>query len=289
MGSAVLHAAALILLAWWIIAAPGTRGPVSLDFGESYEATPPVLLDADDVELTALELTEPHSVLDAADQPLDPADPAAIVAKGRHGAGYTLDAEYASMLSGRRGHAVEFFGTVAHGHKVVFILDISGSMDENAYAGTGGRLTRFERARRELVRTISQLYAEQEFVVLLFSSDCRPMFNSPLKKVEFLAATPPHKRRIAEWLESIEPGGGTDPRTSLQTALALYPDAIFLLSDGEFRIGRAGRIGEKVIRMVRGLNAHRIPIHTIAYQDQRSRHTLERIADDSGGTFRFVK
>jgi Mg-chelatase subunit ChlD len=115
------------------------------------------------------------------------------------------------------------------------------------------------------------------------------MFNKPQNKVEFLAATPPHKERIAEWLESIRPGGGTDPRTSLQTALALYPDAIFLLSDGEFRIGTEGRIADKVIRIVRNLNTHRIPIHTIAYQDQRSRHTLEAIADDSGGTFRFVK
>jgi hypothetical protein len=128
-------------------------------------------------------------------------------------------------------------------------------------------------ARRELVRSIAQLYAEQEFVVLLFSDDCLPMLGSPQNKVQFLAATPANKDRLAAWLESVRPGGGTDPRTSLRIALALYPDAIFLLSDGEFR----------------SLNTHRIPIHTIAYQDQRSRHTLETISDDSSGAFRFVR
>jgi Mg-chelatase subunit ChlD len=193
------------------------------------------------------------------------------------------------MLPGRGGSAVEFFGTVGHGNKIVFILDVSGSMDENAYSGQGRRVTRFERARQELVRSISQLYSDQEFAVLLFSSDCRPMFDLPQNKVQFLAATSRHKQQFKHWLASIQPAGGTDPRTSLEVALALYPDAIFLLTDGEFRVGRDGPIGKAVIRLVRNLNTHRIPIHTIAYQDQRSRHTLETIAEDSGGTFRFVK
>jgi hypothetical protein len=289
IGSAVVHAAALILFTWWIFVAPGSPGPVSLHLGDAYEAAPPVLLESDDVELAAVELVEPRAVLDAAQEPLELADPVSLAAKGRRGEGHTLDAEFASMISGRRGSSVEFFGTIAHGNKVVFILDISGSMDENAYAGSGGRVTRFERAREELVRTISQLYAEQEFVVLLFSDSCLPMFNTPRHKVSFLGATPPNKERVSEWLAGIRPGGATDPRQSLQTALALYPDAIFLLSDGEFRIGRVGRIGDKVIRMARGLNTRRIPIHTIAYQDQRSRHTLEAIADESNGTFRFVE
>jgi hypothetical protein len=193
------------------------------------------------------------------------------------------------MISGQRGPAVEFFGTVAHGQKIVFILDISGSMGQNAFLDADGRLTRFERARRELVRTISRLYADQEFVVLLFSDGCQPMFNMPLDRVRFYAATPPHKNEIQKWLASIYPVGATDPRTSLQTAIALYPDAIFLLSDGEFKVGRQGRIGDRVIRMVRGLNKQRIPIHTIAYQDRRSRGTLKTIADDTGGSFRFVE
>jgi hypothetical protein len=289
MGSAVVHAAALILLAWWLVVAPSTPGSVSLEVGDALEAIPPALLESDDVELAALELVQPLMDLETCDERLDLTDPASLAAKARRGAGHTLDAEFASMLSGRGEAAVEFFGTVAQGNKIVFILDISGSMDENAYRADADRVTRYERARGELLRSIAQLYAEQEFVVLLFSDDCLPMLGSPQNKVQFLAATPANKDRIAAWLESVRPGGGTDPRTSLRIALALYPDAIFLLSDGEFRIGRKGRIAEEVIRMVRGLNTHRIPIHTIAYQDQRSRHTLETISDDSSGAFRFVR
>jgi hypothetical protein len=289
MGSAVLHAATLLLLAWWIVVAPGSRGPVSLEIGDAHEAAPPALLDSDEVDLAAIELTGPVEVLDASQEPLELADPASLAANARPASGQTLDAQFAAMVSGRRGTAVEFFGAVAEGNKIVFILDISGSMDQNAYADLDGRVTRFERAREELVRTISQLNTEQEFAVLLFSDDCRPMFDTSQYNVSFLSATQPHKERISDWLDSVHPTGATDPRASLQIALALYPDAVFLLSDGEFRIGRDGRIGEAVIRMVRNLNTRRIPIHTIAYQDQRSRHTLEAIAEDSSGTFRFVR
>jgi hypothetical protein len=290
LGSAVAHALALIVLAWWLVFLPAQRGPLGLDLGAAERALPPALLEADIPELPTALLAEPRELLEPAESPLEPVDPAALMARTATGAGHSLDARFASMRSGRRGGAVEFFGTVAQGQRIVFILDISGSMGQNAYTDADGRTTRFERARRELVRTISRLYAEQEFVVLLFSDGCRPMFDMPIQRVRFHAATPTHKDRVGQWLEDIYPAGATDPRTSLQAAIALYPDAIFLLSDGEFKVGREGRIGDRVIRLVRGLNKHHgVPIHAIAYQDRRSRATLEAIAKTTGGTFRFVE
>jgi uncharacterized protein with von Willebrand factor type A (vWA) domain len=256
--------------------------------GTAIEALPPTLLDVDETELTAIELAEPQELARAVEEPLAVAGPESLLSRGKSGTGLSLDADFASLTSGRSGRAVEFFGTVAHGRKIVFILDVSGSMGDNRYRQSRGGMTRFERARDELVRTISQLYADQEFVVLLFSSGCRPMFDLPLRRVKFYAATPHHKDRIGAWLEKVYPGGSTDPRSSIRTALELYPDAIFLLSDGEFK-GPRGPISDQVIRLVRGLNTHDVPIHTIAYQDYRSRRTLEAIADMSGGTFRFVE
>lgn len=287
LGSAVVHAVALIVLAWWIVASPAARGPVALNLGTAEEAAPPALLTHDDAELRAVEMAEPQELSEAADEPLQLADPARLLSRGKDGAGLSLDAEFASMVAGRRGAAVEFFGTVAHGQKIVFVLDVSGSMGENRYTGANGGMTRFERARTELVKTISHLYSDQEFVVLLFSNGCRPMFELPTNRVQFYAATSTNKDRIARWLDSIYPSGATDPRTSLRTALALYPDAIFLLSDGEFRV-RGRLIADRVLRLVRGLNAHDVPIHTIAYQDHRSRRTLEAVAEETGGMFRFV-
>jgi hypothetical protein len=288
MGSALVHAAVLLALAWWIIADPAARGPVSLSIGSADEALPPALMEADESEVPAIEVADPQELLSAAEEPLAVADPESLLSRGKSGTGLSVDVDFAALGSGRRGRAVEFFGAVAHGEKIVFILDVSGSMGDNRYRGAGGGSTRFERAREELVRTIYQLYADQKFVVLLFSSDCRPMFDQPLRQVDFYAATPHHKDRVARWLEGVHPGGATDPRSSLRTALALYPDAIFLLSDGEFRSGR-GLISSQVIRLVEGLNAHKVPIHTIAYQDFRSRRTLETIAELTGGMFRFVE
>lgn len=286
LGSAVVHAVALIALAWWIIADPAARGPVALDLGTAEEAAPPAILADEETELLAVELAEPQELLQAAEESLQPADPAALLSRGQDGLGASLDAEFASMVSGRRGPAVEFFGTVAHGQRIVFILDVSGSMGENRYTAQGGA-TRFERARAELVKTISHLYSDQEFVVLLFSNGCRPMFDLRRDRVRFYPATSENKRRIAGWLQAVTPSGSTDPRTSLRTALALYPDAVFLLSDGEFRV-RGRIISDLVLRLVQGLNTQDVPIHTIAYQDHRSRRTLEALAKETGGMFRFV-
>ncbi len=286
VGSALVHAVLIMLLALWTFQLRG-RGPSpALTALSTDPLGQPELLDADkppetaESFLTSFELVslEPH-VLDTAPQLSGPT----LLATSLVG----------SSLSGQKlakgGWSVAFFGSVASGKRIVFVLDISGSMSMRAGPRSGP--TRFDRAKQELLAAIDRFYEDQRFAVLLFSDKCRPMFDEPLTEDDLLPATPQNKQRLADWLQAVYPVGATDPRQAIQAALSVYPDAVFLLSDGEFKIhlGRQRhRLGGKTIRLIRRINANDVPIHTIAYQDRRNRQTLQQIAEESGGTYRFV-
>ena len=88
------------------------------------------------------------------------------------------------------GHS--FFGLEATGDRVVFVVDISGSMN--------GR--RFFRARNELRQLIESLRENQQFFVIFFNDSALPM---PTEKL--LPATPENVSRTVDWLKYIECGG----------------------------------------------------------------------------------
>ena len=52
------------------------------------------------------------------------------------------------------------------------------------------------------------------------------------------------KNQLLAWLRLIEPDGGTDPRPAMKQAISLKPDAVFLLSDGEFPEGTVDEVGQ---------------------------------------------
>lgn len=185
------------------------------------------------------------------------------------------------------GRTVEFYGTVVQAEQIVFVLDISGSMGEQQRLP--GKATRFQQAAAELVTAIDRLYNNQRFFVVLFNDLAWPMFNQDVHEVALIPSTNENKNQLAKWLESIQPHGWTDPRASLHLALSLDPDAIFLLSDGEFKNSSNRPIGASTLNLLRKINKDKIPIHTIAFQDTRNRRTLQAVAQESGGVYRFVK
>jgi hypothetical protein len=172
---------------------------------------------------------------------------------------------------GIKGTGITFFGTQAAGNSFVYIVDKSGSME-------GGR---FRRALSELVRSVGKLKGDQQVFVIFFSDDTYPMFSPKVSK-SMIAASPNNKRRINRWARYQEPGGGTNPAGSLQMALKLHPDAIFLLTDGELYDA------DYVVEMLRVLNKDKVSIHTIAFESDAGTGTLETIAEENRGSYRFV-
>jgi hypothetical protein len=157
-----------------------------------------------------------------------------------------------------------FFGIESAGQFFVYVVDCSESMiDED----------RFARATIELRRSVLALKQPQRFEVIFYNKTAIPMPGGPKPR----SADTTQKNQLLAWLRLIEPVGTTDPRRALQQALSLRPDAVFLLSDGEFPNGTV----EDVIKQ----NTQLIPIHCIDLAGGLGGNQMERIARTSGGRY----
>ncbi len=193
--------------------------------------------------------------------------------------------------SGGAEAGTEYFGTVAQGDRFVYILDKSISMNWNRH-GQAGPNSRFGRARYELLRSIDKLAPNQQFYVILFSYSTNRMFDDKSPAPATIPATPENKRRLRQWLERVEMGSGTDPRDALYLALSISPDAVFLLSDGDFN---QRFVAEHLFEgsptpeeLVKQFNRSYTPIHTIAYENPISNERMEVLAELSRGKYRYI-
>ena len=165
-------------------------------------------------------------------------------------------------------HKVEFFEVKGHADTVAFVVDCSSSM-------TGSR---FWRARYELMHAIMRLQPDQKFYVIFFSSGPVMLFRNATPRLEDAGLI--EKARTLRMLPTVIALGNTFPEQSVQIAANLNPDIIYLLSDGEFDPLSA--------RMIQQIQKQQTKVHTIAFESGEGRFTLEQIARDTGGTYRFV-
>jgi hypothetical protein len=165
---------------------------------------------------------------------------------------------------------VGFFGTRGSAKSVVFVVDMSGSMDN-------GRLGR---AQQELVRSIHKLHVTQYFYVIFFNDRAVPMFY-PTPARDLVPATPLMKRKVTRWINERRAGQDTEPEEALVMALSFKPNVIYVLTDGEFPPNCREIIKEK--------NTSGTIINTIALQSREGIPLLEQIASDNNGEFLFVK
>jgi len=181
--------------------------------------------------------------------------------------------------SGKGG--AEFFGVKATGRKFVFVVDSSRSM-------TGPK---WFAACHELYAAISRLRPNQQFYVVFFDGRAHPMprgfeeFNPP----GLLAATEDNRLILKQFVSSIQLGFDTRPYMAMRMAMELKPDAIYLLSDGEFKDNTARYLKRNnKIRLKDRLKMPAVVVHTIGFHSRAGQRILRRIAKDNGGTYKFV-
>jgi hypothetical protein len=180
----------------------------------------------------------------------------------------------------RQVTAVKFFGIRIISHRVIFIIDVSGSMNEITrakYVGDQGE-ARITVAQRELKKCIDGLDSKALFNILTFSGGVDPWLEDGVKDAGA------HSRDEArEFVDRLGAMGGTNLYGALQQAFEDPDvDTIFVLSDGEPSTGDV--IDPFEIRAhVKRWNAERdIEINSIAVGG--SFQILEWLAEDSGGT-----
>ncbi len=157
-----------------------------------------------------------------------------------------------------------FFGIRERGLFFVYVVDSSGSMIDEA---------RLARATIELRRSVLALQAPQRFEVIFYNHESNPMPGGPTPRTADLQS----KNLLISWLRLIEPDGGTDPRAAMRQALGLKPDAVFLLSDGEYPPGTVEEITK--------FNRRKVPIHCIDLAPGLAGDHLKRIAAANGGRY----
>jgi hypothetical protein len=141
------------------------------------------------------------------------------------GAAGTAHAATAGLGEGAQG--VTFAGLGASGvRSVVYVVDGSGPM-----------VTSLPLVIAELERSVGRLSPSQRFGVVVFrrQSEDGPGFESFAPVL--VRATPSARQLLHDWLAALEPGGRSSPLAGLEGALALKPDAVFLLSRSIQRSG----------------------------------------------------
>lgn len=175
---------------------------------------------------------------------------------------------------------VKFFGLESAGNRFVFVIDCSGSMSDES---------RYQRAVYELMRSMDMLKTSHRFLVILYNSSTYPMLDMDENNVRMIPATRTNKKRVMDWLKVQRPQSVTLPMFAMKKSLELKPSSIYFLSDGEFF--------DRTIPMLHKFNiddsstgATKIPINTITLGSTGlGAPLMKRIANDSGGRFRWVQ
>jgi len=216
-------------------------------------------------------------------------------ALGRPAAGKTEEARYAGPT---------YYGIRLVTNRVVFVLDLSGSMrdpvesseellrrlppEDRPRLGTELK-TKMDLARSQLARALEALPEDTVFSLVFFS-------DSPFVwERNLVPATAENKKRALQRVISSGPAGGTNLHDALRAALELGgedpldhfiqgPDTIFLLSDGNPSRGEI-RDTRRLRSWFRDENRpRRIRVNTIGVGRQ-SAAFLKGLAEDSGGEF----
>ena len=172
------------------------------------------------------------------------------------------------------GPGTEFFGVRERAGSFAYVIDCSGSM---ALRGA------LDRAKKELVGSLSQLPPDARFSVIFYNLKA-DVFSDARGKIGLMEATVANKARVRTLLANVVPDGGTDHMGALRAAFGLHPEVVFYLSDGDLMSQRD----------VIDLEAERGPIRIQAVElglgksNPRTITPLKKLALDSGGAYRYI-
>jgi len=186
-----------------------------------------------------------------------------------------------------------FYGIRTWSNRIVFVLDVSGSMLEPAGTASPGRRSstrKIDVARREFTRAMAPLDDRGRFGVLLYSGIVFPFAD----RAE--PALRERKDQAIAFVESTAVGGGTNLSDALEEALLLAgggvyerprdpeADTIFLLTDGFPTAGRL-QAPEAIVREIRRVvRTSRIVVHCVG-TGSHDRGFLRALAQATGGQF----
>ena len=163
-----------------------------------------------------------------------------------------------------------FYGITTRSKRLLYVMDISGSMNEGEIGGAtgGGKLTKMQVAKREAKNSITALPEDALFDIVIFADGVQ------IWKPKLMTATKEVKAEAIKWIDDIKAIGATNIFDALEKAFELAGrgatdkrynlavDTILFMSDGAPNRGRivdAGRDhrrGRAAQRIQEGLRPH---------------------------------
>jgi hypothetical protein len=181
----------------------------------------------------------------------------------------------------RRLTPSRYYGIDIYAKRLIFILDRSGSMNEQV-----GSFTRIRQAKRELIAAISGLDERCEFSILVFDRNVRSW------REELVPATVENKREAIQFVEHLSAGSSTNTYGALRCGLEFDDqlEALFILTDGEPTYGMLTDPSAILVDILKRNEWRHVSINTIAIAvDPLIEGFLRRLTEPSGGEFRSVK
>ncbi len=207
---------------------------------------------------------------------------------------------------GQPASGVTFYGVRTLSDRIVFVLDISGSMKEPAGAkvpvtGTSDRVVqpegdrKIDVARAQLKTAILALPERAEFNVIFYRQGVRAM------SARMVRADPRSVEKAFAFIDDERPAGGTNIFDALHQAFNPVEvvdsgaritsrnwdglvDTVFLLSDGQPNYGRFTSAGEMVRELTRLDVYRKIVVHAIGIGDH-DESFLKDLAASTGGEY----
>ena len=213
--------------------------------------------------------------------------------------------------------STSFHGVATPSQRLLFVIDISGSMEEDVVDvdrfadGDYPSMKRIDIVKTELARTVEGLADYVEFNILAFATKLKPW------KKSLVRANVLNKSSAATWIERLDAiggrsgeelyraglrgaanleGGKTNTYAALMNALGVDEDGkatddyeteldtIFFLSDGRPSVGRFTDPEDILREVIEANTLRKIVIHTIGIGDFQEGF-LERLATANGGVF----
>lgn len=171
------------------------------------------------------------------------------------------------------GPSTAFFGARENADSFAYVIDCSGSMATHDAIGL---------AKRELLASLGQLPPDARFGIIFYTTKFT-VFPDGSGRPALMRATSENKERVRARLNQIRPDEGTDPRPAVERALALKPEVIFLLTDGQ-------ELSYKDVDLLKASRGS-TRIHTIDFggaSPAPETAPLRRLAALTGGTYRHV-
>ncbi len=184
------------------------------------------------------------------------------------------------------------YGTI-RSKRVIFVVDVSGSMEARFTTNRGESLSRLQFVQRELQTVLKeQLPAGAQFNLVIFSTGVRTW------KPALVAANAQSVQEAVQYVGALREDGGTNIHGALEKAFAdPQADTIYFLTDGMPSEGKK-KANADILQDVAAWKAQRkVVVNTIAFlmgnfngdNKPKSRELMFELAKATGGVYRAIE